>query len=161
MVKKSNLKVADDVVVSLAYTLRLDNGEIFDTSDGRQPLQFIQGLGQIIPGLETALYGLGVGERKGVVVEPAEGYGDLDPEAFRLVPRDLFPADLELTEGLGLRLLDSETGEPMEALVDEILPDGVVLDFNHPLAGETLHFQVEVVGLRPASADELAHGHVH
>lgn len=159
--KRSNLEVADDLVVSLAYTLRLDNGEVFDTADGHRPLQFIQGLGQIIPGLAAALYGMGVGEKKSVVVEPAEGYGDLDPDAFRLFPLDLFPDDLELTEGLSLQLVDSESGEPMDAYVDEILPDGVVLDFNHPLAGETLHFQVEVMGLRPATADELAHGHVH
>lgn len=156
----TKLTVADGVVVSMDYTLRLEDGEVIDTSEGQEALQFLQGEGQIIPGLEQALYGMAVGEEKDVEVGPADGYGETDSEAFQVVPRDVFPADMELTEGMGLRMRD-ETGEPVEAYIADIRPEGIVLDFNHPLAGETLFFHVKIAGLRPGTSEELAHGHVH
>lgn len=155
------LTVADDLVVSLDYTLRLEGDpEVFDTSEGQEPLEFIQGHGHIIPGLEQALYGMAVGQTKEVVVQPEDGYGELDSDAFELIPRDTFPPEMELEVGLGLELQD-EDGEVIEAYVAELHPDGVMLDFNHPLAGETLYFQVRVAGIRPATAEELEHDHVH
>ena len=154
------LKVADGVVVSLNYTLRLDNGQVIDSSDGGEALQFLQGQGQIILGLEQALYGMGVGEEKDVEVAPEDGYGETDPEAYQMVPHDLFPSDIELSEGMGLRMRD-DAGQPLEAYVAEVTPDGVLLDFNHPLAGETLYFHVKIAGLRQGTSEELAHGHVH
>ena len=154
------LKVADDVVVSMEYTLRLDDGEIFDASDG-QPLAFIQGRGQIIPGLEQELYGMGEGDEKTVVVAAQDGYGEVDPDAFQVITRNQFPTDIELEEGMGFRLRDKDTGQPVEAYIASIRGDNVELDFNHPLAGEQLFFEVKLVGLRPATAEELAHGHVH
>jgi len=155
-----DLIVADDLVVSLDYTLQLDDGETIDTSEGDEPLEFIQGHGEIVPGLEQALYGMTVGEEKDLVVQPDEGYGELDPDAYQVIPRSAFPGEVELEPGLGLELTD-EDGETMLAFVAEIRPDTVLLDFNHPLAGETLHFKVKVVGLRPATAEELDHDHVH
>lgn len=155
------LKVSDDLVVSLDYTLRLDDGEIIDSSAGEEPLQFLQGRGQIIPGLERALYGMSVGEEKDVIVEPAEAYGEHDEEAYQVVPRTMFPDDVDLEEGMGLRLRDQTSGEPVEAFIAGLRPDSVMLDFNHPLAGETLYFHVEIADLRPASGEELDHGHVH
>lgn len=154
------LKVADGIVVSLDYTLRLDDGQVIDSSDGRESLQFLQGQGQIIPGLEQALYGMEVGEEKDVEVMPEDGYGETDPEAYQMVPHDLFPTDMELSEGMGLRMRD-EAGQPLEAYVAEVNPDGVLLDFNHPLAGETLFFHVKIADLRRGTSEELAHGHVH
>lgn len=154
------LKVADGMVVSLNYTLRLDDGQVVDSSNGREALQFLQGQGQIIPGLEQALYGMGVGEEKDVEVAPGDGYGETDPDAYQMVPHDLFPADMELSEGLGLRMRD-EAGQPLEAYVADVSPDGVLLDFNHPLAGETLYFHVKIADLRPGTSEELDHGHVH
>ena len=156
----AELTVADGLVVSLDYTLRLDDGEIVDSSADQEPLEFLQGQGQIIPGLEQALYGMAVDDQKDVVVAPADGYGEEDPDAFELVERDVFPPDLDLRPGIGLRMRD-ESGEAMVAYVAEVRPDGVVLDFNHPLAGETLYFQVKIAGLRPATSEELAHGHAH
>ena len=103
--------VEDDVVVSLDYTLRLDDGQVVDTSDDAEPLEFLQGRGQIIPGLEKNLYGMHVGEQKEVVVPPDDGYGEFDPEAFQQIPMDAFPADIELEPGMGMELM-SETGEP-------------------------------------------------
>ncbi|MBN1137461.1 MAG: peptidylprolyl isomerase [Anaerolineae bacterium] len=155
------LTVADDLVVRLDYTLRLEGDpEVFDTSAGQEPLEFIQGRGHIIPGLERALYGMAVGQKKEVVIQPEDGYGELDPDAFERIPRDAFPSTMDLEVGLGLELQDDD-GEILEAYVSELHPDSVMLDFNHPLAGETLYFEVEVMGLRPATAEELEHDHVH
>lgn len=158
---EQNAKVADDMVVSLDYTLRLDNGDVVDSSAGREPLQFVQGTGGIISGLEEALYGMGVGEEKEVVVQPDEGYGAVDNQAYQRVPRQMFPDDLDLEEGMGLRLRDQDTGQPVNAYVARLNDDEVLLDFNHPLAGETLHFDVKIVALRQATDEEIDHGHVH
>jgi FKBP-type peptidyl-prolyl cis-trans isomerase SlyD len=159
-VTDSNLTVVDGLVVSLDYTLRLDDGQVLDTSAGKDPLEFLQGSGQIIPGLESALYGLAVGDEKEVEVAPAEGYGNRNPDAYETVPRDAFPADITLTEGLGLHLRD-ESGREVVAYIAEIRPSDVLLDLNHPLAGETLLFEVKIADLRPATSEELTHGHAH
>ena len=155
------IKVKDGVVVSLDYTLRLDDGEIIDSSEEGEPLEYLHGYGQIIPGLEKALVGLTVGDSKNVVVPAAEAYGEVDMEAFEIVPRSMFPDDLELEEGLALSLRDAETNEPFDASVAEVRENEVMLDFNHPLAGETLHFEVRIPALRPATEEELSHGHAH
>lgn len=156
-----NLTVADNMVVSMDYTLTLDGGEVIDSSEGRDPLEFLHGRGQIIPGLEKALYGMAVGDAKKVSVTPAEGYGEPDDDAFQLYPRDAFPGDMELTEGMGLHMRDTESGQVIEAYIHEIRPADVVLDFNHPLAGETLYFDIKIANLRHATSEELEHGHVH
>ena len=155
------LKIKDDVVVSLAYTLRLDDGEIVDSSKGDAPLQYLHGHGQIIPGLEKALAGLTVGDSKKVEVPAEEAYGEVTMEAFEIVPRSIFPADMDLGAGMALSLRDAETNEPFEASIAEIRENEVMLDFNHPLAGETLHFDVQIPALRSATKEELAHGHAH
>lgn len=157
----SPLMVAQDLAVSLDYTLRLNDGEVVDSSAGREPLTFLQGHGQIIPGLESALLGMKVGEEKEIVVAPVDGYGEIEPDSLQQVPRNTFPPDMALEPGLGLHVRDSDTGEVFQVFVADVRPDGVVLDFNHPLAGETLYFHVKVAGLRPATPEELAHGHVH
>ena len=156
----TKLTVANDMVVSLDYTLRLDDGEVIDSSEGRAPLEFVQGRGQIIPGLEEELYGMAAGDEKEVEVAPAKGYGERDPEALQLVPHDVFPPDMTLEPGMGLRMRDG-SGQAFETYVAEVRPDGVLLDFNHPLAGETLYFHVKIAALRSATSEELAHGHPH
>ena len=88
---ETELRVANDLIVSLDYTLRLEDGEVIDTSTGEEPLEFLQGRGQIIPGLEQALYGMAVDDEKDAVVAPADGYGDRDPDAFEMVAHDVFP----------------------------------------------------------------------
>jgi FKBP-type peptidyl-prolyl cis-trans isomerase SlyD len=148
------------MVVSLAYTLRLDDDEIVDSSESDDPIEFVQGLGQIVPGLEQALVGLAVGDELDVVVSPADGYGEVDPDANEELPLDAFPADIDLEPGMELQVSD-EAGEVYDAYVAEVRENSVVLDFNHPLAGETLNFHVKVVGVREAAPEELAHGHVH
>lgn len=160
MSQDTALTVADGVVVSLDYTLRLDDGEVVDASE-QEPLEYLQGYNQIVPGLERALAGMKVGEEKSVSVDAAEAYGEVDDEAFQQVGHDIFPADMKLEEGMLLRMRDAQSGEPYDAVVAEINKAGVVLDFNHPLAGETLHFEVKIAGLRAATPEELAHGHAH
>lgn len=156
MADEKDFVVANGQMVTLAYVLSLDNGEIFDKSEGQAPLEFVQGRGQIIHGLESALYGLHVGEEKEIVVNPADGYGEYDKDDVNIVPRKSIPEDLELYVGKGLRFRDKDTGEAYVGYVAELDNDKAVLDFNHPLAGETLHFKVRVVDLRNATAEELA-----
>lgn len=156
------LRVDDDLVVSLEYVLKLDDGQEVDRSDSDDPLQYLQGHGQIIPGLESSLYGMAAGEEKDVVVSPVDAYGERDPENIEVMPRNRFPEDMALSVGANLQLRDQQSGELYEAIVTELIGDEqVVLDFNHPLAGETLYFHVKVSGLRPATVEELSHGHVH
>ena len=156
----TNLTVADGLVVSLDYTLRLDDDQVIDTTADGDPLQFLQGGEQIIPGLEKTLYGMAVGDKKRVELAPDEGYGNRNPDAVELVPHEAFPSDVELTEGMGLQLRDP-SGQEVVAYVAEIRPEAVVLDLNHPLAGETLFFEVKIANLRPATSEELDHGHAH
>jgi len=153
--------VADGLVVSLEFALKLDDGEEIDRSEADETWDYLHGHDQIIPGLEKALNGMRLGDSKKVKVEPEDGYGDYDPDDMELLPLDAFPEDLELVEGEELVLFDEDAGEVIEAIVAEVNDDGVLLDFNHPLAGETLHFEVKVVGIRPATAEELEHGHAH
>jgi FKBP-type peptidyl-prolyl cis-trans isomerase SlyD len=149
------LEVADGLMVSIDYTLRLDNDDIIDSSEGRPPLQYVQGQNQIVPGLENALYGMAIGEKKHVVVEPTEGYGERNPEANQVVPRDAFQGDVELKAGMPIRVSDG-SGRTATAVVADVSPETVKLDFNHPLAGETLYFEVEIAGLRePTAADMM------
>jgi FKBP-type peptidyl-prolyl cis-trans isomerase SlyD len=158
---KQSLVVADDMVVRLDYTLTLSNGEVYDSSADSGPLEYLQGHGQIIPGLEEALYDMAVGEEKDVVVTPDVGYGDYDPEAVQSLPRDVFPPEMELEPGMSIDLYDEDADEELEAIIDEVDGDEVVVNFNHPLAGETLNFHVQIVGIRPATPEEIDHGHAH
>lgn len=158
---KNDMTVVDDIVVTLDYLLQLDDGEEIDRSDSQDPLQFLQGHGQIIPGLEKELYGMKIGDEKQVTVAPVDGYGELDPKNFDTVSRNIFPDDMELSEGQSLQLRDAESGQVFQASVSELKDEEVVLDFNHALAGETLLFQIKIADLRAATSEELAHGHVH
>lgn len=151
--------VQDGQVVTLAYTLTVD-GEIVDSSEGSQPIQFIQGKRHIIIGLENELYGMTVGDKKDVVIKPEDGYGEVDADNFVDIPRDQFPGQIPLDLGVELELTD-QNGELMDARIASVEGDTVRLDFNHPLAGKELHFTVAVVDVREASDEELEHGHVH
>ncbi len=151
--------VQDGLVVSMDYKLTVD-GEVLDSSDDAGPLQFLAGYGNIVPGLESEMIGMKVGESKDVVVKPEDGYGEFDDDAFMDVPRNEFPADMEIEEGVELNVTD-EDGQNQYARVDSITKETVRLDFNHPLAGAELHFSVKVVALRDPTEEELDHGHVH
>ncbi len=152
---EEGLLVADDRLVTLAYELRFDNGEVFERSEDKEPLQFIQGQGHIIPGLENALYGMCIDEEKEIVVIPSEGYGEYDQEDLGVMPREAFPDDLVLKEGMGLRLRTGESDEAFTAYVSQLNDDEVILDFNHPLAGTTLYFKVRILEIGNADPREL------
>lgn len=156
--------VADDVVVTLEYELTVD-GEVFDSSEEGDPVVFLQGSNQLAPGLESALIGLKIGESKEVTVSPEEGYGEYDPDAVVEVARSEFPGDFPLEPGTEITVhtdeSDDEFDDIMEATIVKVDKFVVTLNFNHPLAGKTLHFKVKVLDLREATAEELEHGHVH
>jgi len=151
--------VQDGVVVSMEYTLHVD-GKLLDSSEGQGPLQFLMGYGNIIAGLENEMIGMKIGESKDVVVQPADGYGEFDEEAFMEVAKKDFPKDMPLEVGAELTVRDNADNARM-AFVDGIDGDTVTLNFNHPLAGDELHFHVKVVALREPNDEELSHGHVH
>lgn len=151
--------VQKDVVVSMEYTLHVNNEEI-DSSKGQDPLQFLVGHGNIISGLEREMIGMKVGESKDVTIEPADAYGEFDEEAFMDVPRGAFPTDIPVEEGAELTVKD-DTGQARYARIDAVDGDTVTLNFNHPLAGDELHFNVKVIGLREPTVEEMEHGHVH
>jgi FKBP-type peptidyl-prolyl cis-trans isomerase SlyD len=151
--------VQNGLVISMEYTLTVD-GEVLDSSNDAGPLQFLAGYDNIVPGLEREMVGMKIGESKDVVVLPVDGYGEFDEDAYMEVPRSEFPTDMELEEGLELNVSD-EDGQHQMAFVASFNDDVVRLDFNHPLAGAELQFNVKVVGLREASQEELDHGHAH
>ncbi len=157
---ESKPPVAEGMVVTVDYTLTLDNGEVADTTQGGMPLRFLSGGGQLLPAFEDALIGLIAGDETQVTLTPEDGYGEYDEEAFEEVPIDQFPTDQRLELGMAIGVQDS-SGEMYEAHISEIHDDTVILDYNHPLAGETLHFTIKVLDARPATEEELAHGHVH
>jgi FKBP-type peptidyl-prolyl cis-trans isomerase SlyD len=157
----SNQVVADKTVVSLEYELKLANDEVIDYSEDNAPLEYLHGYQNIVPGLENELAGMAIGEKKKVTVPPEQGYGERDPDSVAEYPRDTFPESLKLEVGEPIAMRDSESGESFQAFVTEIHPETVMLDFNHPLAGETLFFKVKIAGLREPTSEELSHGHVH
>jgi FKBP-type peptidyl-prolyl cis-trans isomerase SlyD len=153
------MKAAKDLVVTFHYTLTDDAGTAIDSSSGREPLSYLHGHGNIVPGLETALEGVEAGFKSNIKVTAADGYGARDPEAVFVAPRDQFPDDMDLAPGTPV-YAEGPQG-PVAFTVLEITDEGVRLDANHPLAGVDLNFEIEVTEVRPASAEELDHGHVH
>jgi FKBP-type peptidyl-prolyl cis-trans isomerase SlyD len=153
-------QIEDGVVVTLQYRLTLDDDEIVEESVPDDPLMYLHGYDSIITGLERQLTGLKVGDKKEVIVEPADAYGDYDDEDVDSLPREEFPIEFELVPGMLLEVEDEE-GHVLIATVTDFDENTIELDYNHPLAGERLHFDVEVLGLREATPIELEHGHVH
>ncbi len=149
--------IREDVVVSIQYTLRDAKGQVLDTSDASEPLVYLHGYENIVPGLEDALDGKKVGDKVKAVVAPEDGYGEKTGEVER-VPRDAMPPDIEV--GMDL-LAEDEDGDVIPFWVVAIEGDEVVVTPDHPLAGVELHFDVEVVALRAATKEELDHGHPH
>ena len=154
------MKATKDTVVTVDYRLTLPDGEVVEISEPGDPLIYLHGHEDIVPGLEKALEGKGVGDRVQAIVPPEEAYGEYDPEGVEEVDRAEFPAEMELEVGGVITATDEEDDE-VEFLVKEIKGDRVVVDFNHPLAGKTLHFDVTIREIRPATEVELEHGHVH
>jgi len=151
------MKATRGAVVSLGYTLKDDEGTILDTNEECEPLTYLHGFDNIIPGLERGLEGTGVGFKDAIVVEPLDAYGEVDPEAIFSVSRSDFPEEMIVTEGM--QVVGDTPNGPVSLVVVEVADDEVVVDANHPLAGMRLHFDVEVLDLRAATDAELNAGH--
>jgi FKBP-type peptidyl-prolyl cis-trans isomerase SlyD len=154
------MKVSKDSVVSLEYRLHLGDGKVIDESEPGQPLAYMHGRGQIVPGLEGQLEGMAAGESKKVVVSPSQGYGEHDPRGLQEVPRAMFPPDAQLRPGLSITAQTAD-GDVIPITIRELKGETVVVDLNHPMAGKTLHFDVTVREVRAATEEEMAHGHAH
>ncbi len=146
-------------VASIHYTLKNEQGEVLDSSEGQEPLTYLQGFQNLVPGLENALEGKAVGDKLSVVVSPEEGYGEKDPQLIQDLPRDMFGGIDTIEVGMAFHA-ETEAGQQVVEVID-IDGDTITIDGNHPLAGVELHFDVEVVDIRDASEEELTHGHVH
>lgn len=153
------MKVSQDSVVSFHYTLKDEAGSIIDQSDG-EPMAYLHGHGQIVPGLERELTGRTAGDKLQVRVSAAEGYGEHNPALIQQVPRDAFSRIPGLEVGMELQTR-TRSGHPATVFVKEIGPEFVTIDGNHSLAGKTLFFDIEIAEVRSASEEELSHQHVH
>lgn len=153
------MNIAENSVVSLDYSLHLGDGVIIDKSEPGDPLVYLHGSGQIVPGLENALAGLAPGESKKVTVSPKEGYGERDEKQVQTLPIAAFGGQ-PVKAGDELVAVNDD-GDQIPLKIVRVAGDQVTVDFNHPLAGATLHFSVEVKDVRAATEEELEHGHVH
>lgn len=154
------MQIAANKAVSIDYTLTNDAGEVIDSSAGGAPLVYLHGAHNIIGGLEKALEGKQVGDELDVTVEPADAYGEYSAELVATLPREMFEGVDELEVGMQFHASAPDGGMQIVTIRD-IEGDDVIVDGNHPLAGQRLNFKVKVVDIRDASAEEVAHGHVH
>ncbi len=155
-----SLMIGDNAVVSIHYTLTDDDGAVLDSSEGAEPLNYLHGAGNIIPGLEKALVGKTAGATLKVSVAPEEGYGDVQPDLLQQVPLAAFQGVETVEPGMAFEAHDAQ-GNVRSVVVKSVDDETVVVDANHPLAGVQLNFDVEVVAIRDATEEEIAHGHVH
>ena len=153
------MEIAKDRIVTIDYTLTGETGQVLDTSEGREPLSYLHGAGNIIPGLENALEGKAAGEQVKVSVPPDQGYGPRDETLVQAVPRNAFAGVPNVAPGMQFQA-NTNSG-PRIITIRDVRDDQVTIDANHPLAGATLNFDVSVKDVREASPEELAHGHVH
>lgn len=153
------MQIANDVVVSIEYTLTDDQGNVIDSSAGGEPLAYLHGAGNIIPGLEAALEGKAVGDAFKISIAPADGYGEKNESMLQQVPREMFQGVDVIEAGMQFH---AQTDHGMQVItVTAVESDLVTVDGNHPLAGQNLHFDVKVLEVRAPSSEELEHGHVH
>jgi FKBP-type peptidyl-prolyl cis-trans isomerase SlyD len=153
------MRVENKKVVKIDYTLTDPKGVVIDTSKGGQPLEYLHGAGGIIPGLEAALEGKEAGDAIDVLIQPEQAYGPRREEMIQEVPRMRFPADVKVEPGMQFQAQTPEG--PRVVTIVAVEGDNVKLDANHPLAGMPLHFDVKIVEVREATAEEISHGHVH
>ena len=153
------MAISKDKVVSIDYTLTGDNGQVLDSSQGREPLAYLHGAGNIIPGLETALEGKNEGDQLNVSIPPEQAYGTRDERMVQAVPRTAFQGVADIQPGMQFQA-QTQQGARLITVVG-VEGDQVTIDANHPLAGATLNFDVKVVTVRDATEQEKSHGHVH
>ena len=155
-----SLLIGNNLVVSMHYTLTDNTGTVLDSSEGREPLNYLHGAGNIIRGLEQALTGKTQGEKLKAVIAPADGYGESRPDMIQVVPREAFQGVENIEPGMAFQA-QGQDGSIQQITVTRVEGDEITVDGNHPLAGVELHFDVEIVTVRDATEEEIAHGHVH
>ena len=153
------MSIKKDSVVTFNYTLKDDAGEVIDSSSPGEPLAYLHGHGNLVPGLERELEGKNTGEKLTVKVAPADGYGELSKDLIQKVPRRSLKGIAKIT--VGMRLHAQTDHGPRAVTVKAVTGDMVTIDGNHPLAGKNLNFDIDLVDVRDATEEELAHGHVH
>ena len=153
------MQIGPNSVVSIDYELTNDAGEVLDASAPGEPLVYLHGAHNLIPGLENQLTGKSAGDQLKVSVQPAEGYGEHQPEMVQEVPRSAFPEGTDID--VGMRFNAQTSDGSVSVVVTEVSPETITVDGNHPLAGQVLHFAVTIADVRAASEEEVAHGHVH
>ena len=154
------MKIQANCVVSIHYRLTNEEGEELDSSAGQDPLSYLHGTNSLIPGLESALTGQAAGDKLQVTVQPDDAYGDVNPELVQTVPISAFDSPENVKAGVQFQAQGPD-GQVQLITVQEVTDDGVTINANHPLAGQVLHFDVTIEEVREASAEEVAHGHVH
>lgn len=153
----ANEQIRDGMVVILAYTLTVE-GELVEESTADDPLEYLHGAEDILPGLEAQLSGKKIGDHVSVTLQPEDAYGEYDEDDYEAIEPDDLPDDIEVGTEI---LLEDDEGYMFEAIVKEITHNAVILDFNPALAGKVVTYEVDILGMREATADEVAHGHVH
>ncbi len=154
------MKIQANCVVSIHYRLTNEEGEELDSSAGQDPLSYLHGTNSLIPGLESALTGQAAGDKLQVTVQPGDAYGDVNPELVQTVPISAFDSPENVKAGVQFQAQGPD-GQVQLITVQAVTDDGVTINANHPLAGQVLHFDVTIEEVREASAEEVAHGHVH
>ncbi|MCX2841941.1 peptidylprolyl isomerase [Microbulbifer thermotolerans] len=154
------MKIANHSVVEMHYTLKDAEGTVIDSSSGGQPFKYLQGVGNIIPGLEKEMLDKSAGDKFTAVVPPEDAYGPQNPALIQTLPRAAFGDVDELEVGMAFHAQGAE-GQPIEVEIIDIDGDNVTINGNHPLAGVELHFDIEVISVREATQEEIEHGHVH
>ncbi len=154
------MKIEANSVVSIHYTLTGEDGEVIDSSADAEPLVYLAGAGNIIPGLDTALLSLQVGDKKQVTVAPEEGYGVHDEELVQKLPRDMFGGVESIEVGMSFQANDA-SGQVRFVEVVKVEDDGITIDGNHALAGKVLNFDISIEDVREATESEIAQGHAH
>jgi FKBP-type peptidyl-prolyl cis-trans isomerase SlyD len=153
------MQIEKNKVVSIDYTLKNDAGSVIDSSQGAEPLVYLQGAENIIPALEQALVGKVAEDKMQISIEAVDGYGEYNKEMLQVVPRDMFQGVESIEVGMQFQ---SQTPEGVQSIsIASVDGDQITVDGNHPLAGERLHFDVTIADVRDATEDELKHGHVH
>lgn len=153
------MQITNNTAVSIHYTLKNDDGEVVDSTVGGEPLVYLHGRGNIIPGLESALLQKSVGDKLTVRIEPVDAYGDFNEDMIQIVSREMFDGIDKLE--VGMQFHAAVNSGTSTITVTKIDGDDITIDGNHPMAGQALNFSVEIVAVRMATKDEISHGHIH
>ena len=155
-----SLALADGFVGIIHYTLKNDDGEILDSSEGKAPLVYLHGANNLIPGLEAELAGKSTGAAFNASIPPAQAYGEFNEDFIQVISKSMFEGVESIEVGMSF-VAQGEGGAQRQVRVTEVNGEDITIDANHPLAGQTLHFEVEVVDVREGTPQEIEHGHVH